>query len=796
MKSLRQTRPVICAIGAYVLAGLATSAYAQHSGAPIASPGQASEDDARDSAPEDIVVTARRSSERLQDVPVAVTAITEAQLAATQPRTLQDLTTAAPNVNIGPSGGGASAAAIFIRGLGYSDIEKGQAPSVGLLIDDVVIGPNTGQLIDAFDIDQVEINRGPQGIFQGRNTIGGSVSVRRSRPTKEWGLRASVGAGSFGQIVGKAIANAPLGESAGIKIGASHRRNHGYLENVYTGDDHVGGDKMTTGTLALSWEATPDLNILATADYVRQNGDGTPNQFGSVLAGQLLGGIGLTFNEIGVPYIPGVTQPLTKYQVATDFPTSFRMTQHRYSLQLDWKTPIGDLASITAYLDQKDRFVHDGDSSCGSDLQGLGCNILGNPFLPVLHFDRPQDYWQFSQEARLTNDFGPAKVMIGMYYAKSENKATQLTANLIPGVPVDQYQTGQFSTEKNDSISGFANIDANVSDQLQVSMGARYLHEKKDFQNRFATIYGAAGPVDTTLVVFGGSKSWNALLTRLSATYKVTPNNVFYVSRSEGFRSGGFSPRGSLSEQDPSQNNYSPGANYSTFEPETNVSYEIGYKGVLLDRQLTLNLAAFSGVLKDHQIVSFVVAPNYGPGSNTYVINVPKIRNKGIEAEATLRPRAIDGLSLQGQFSYLDAKVTDGRIPGALFGIGPGGQAGTPGSTADITGDPLERAPKYTYGVRADYTVPIGPGEAGFNLGYKWQSRYVVSTGTLLGQYDYQSSYGMLDGSISYSWNRYKLIVSGKNLTNKAYRSYSLPSVFYQGWAEPRSFFVEFQARF
>lgn len=783
MKSLLHARPLICALGLYALGALTTTASAQQNeGSPAAL--------------DDIIVTARKSAERLQDVPVAVTAVTEAQLVAQQPRTLQDLTGVAPNVNIGPSGGGASAAAIFIRGLGYSDIEKGQAPSVGLLIDDVVIGPNTGQLIDAFDIVQVEINRGPQGIFQGRNTIGGSVSVRRSRPTKDWGLRASIGTGSFGQVIGRVIANAPLGDNAGIKIAGSHRRNHGYLENVYTGDKHVGGDRMTTGTIALAWDVTPELNIQATADYVRQKGDGTPNQFGNLLGAKLLAGGPLSFNEFGVPYVPGVTQPLKRYQVATDFPTSFTMTQQRYSLELGWETPIGDLASITAYLDQDDRLIHDGDSSCGSDVQGLGCNILPNPFLPVLHFNRPQNYWQFTQETRLSKDLGPAKAMIGLYYLKSNNDAVQLTANQIPGVAVDQYQTGQFSGEKNESISGFANIDANVTEQLQFSMGARYLYEKKKFHNRFAQIYDASGPVNNALVAFQDERSWNALLTRFSATYKLTRDNVVYASRSEGFRSGGFSPRGSLSEQDPSQNNYSPGANYSTFEPETNVSYEIGYKGVLFDRQLTLNVAAFTAVLKDHQIVSFVVAPGYGPGSNTYIINVPKIRNRGVEIETSLRPKAIDGLTVQAQFSYLDAKVTGGILPGALSGIGPGGQAGTPGSTFDITGDPVERAPKYSYGIRADYKAPVGPGELGLNIGYKWQSRYVVGTGTLLGEYDYQPSYGLLDGSISYNWSNYRLVVSGKNLTDKGYRNYSLPSVFYQGWAEPRSFFVELQADF
>ncbi|MEO8812439.1 MAG: Plug domain-containing protein, partial [Caulobacteraceae bacterium] len=174
-------RPLIVALGATALAGL-FAPLAAHAAAAASTTAARPANEV-----EEVIVTARRIEEKLQDVPIAVSAVTSKQLAELKPRTLEDLNGQAPNLFIGRVGAGAGSAAIYIRGLGYSDIEKGQNPAVGLYIDDVVIGTNTAQLIDTFDIQQVEIYRGPQGIFFGKNTTGGAIAVHRSTPTHEWG---------------------------------------------------------------------------------------------------------------------------------------------------------------------------------------------------------------------------------------------------------------------------------------------------------------------------------------------------------------------------------------------------------------------------------------------------------------------------------------------------------------------------------------------------------------------------------------------------------------------------------
>lgn len=792
-RTLLGRQSVVGALGVMVIMGLGTTAQAE---APAAAPPAAGSP----TTVETIVVTSRRVAERLQDVPAAVTAVTARQIEQLKPRTIQDLSGLAPNVQIGLVGAGAGASAIYIRGLGYSDIEKGQNPAVGLMIDDVVIGTNTAQLVDSFDVDQVEIGRGPQGIFYGKNTTAGVINVHRTRPTHAWGLNASAAGGDHGQNIERFIANVPVGE-LGLKFGFSHRARDGFLNNIYTHNDHYGKDELNTGTVQLDWKPTADFDALITADFVNQTGEGTPVTLGDPAAAQVLGPalapLGIKFNEFGSPYIPGVTRPLAPREAANDYPDRNRLVQQRYSANLTWDSPIGQFVSITAYINQYDDAEQDFDGSCGvSQLGGTACPVLANPLLPFLHTSRPQDYTQFTEEARFTHNFGDrARLLAGAYYYHHKISAVQFTRTAVPGVPVTAPFTRQDSGESNDSTSVFANLDYNVTSQLQVSAGVRYIDESKDFHNGFNLLYiPGVGPANLTLLPeFKRSKSWSKTITRVSVDYKLTENNLLYASRSDGFRSGGFSPRSTLSESIPGQTNFSPGADYSGFNPETNTAYEIGSKNTFLDGQLLLNLAAFYTDDQDHQASEVVVTPGYGPGTNTYIVNLPKVEIKGAEMEASLRPNAVPGLTLSALYGYQDAKIKNGKIPGVEGPLNANGTAGAPGTVLDLSGHPLERVPQNTYTLRGDYSWRVMDGAADVNLGYKWTDKYTFATfGTVA---DVQPSYGLLDASVSYAWNRYKLTFSGKNLTDKLYRSNSLPSVMFQGWSEPRTWLVELSAK-
>jgi iron complex outermembrane recepter protein len=757
---------------------------------------------------QEVIVTARRVAERIQDVPAAITAMGQKQLETLRPRTLEDLSGFAPNVNIGRTGAGASTAAIYIRGLGYSDVEKGQDPAVQVILDDVVLGTQFGQLLDPFDVASVEVDRGPSGIFYGRNAIGGVINIQRTRPTREWGLNIDVGYGAYNNNVEKGVLNVPVGPDAGLKVSVSHDQRDGYLDNIYTHDTAYGRNELTSGNLQFDWNLTKDFEANFGLTLMHQSGEGTPVSLGDNLTAQVLGPAlapaGIRFNQYGSPYIPGVTVPLGPYQVANDYPDRNLLTSQIYDLRLAWHSPIGEITSVTAFIKENDDAEQDFDGSCAnSDLGGLPCPVIANPLLAFLHTSRPQKYDQFTEEVKLNHDFGKlAKGLVGFYYFHDDISAVQLTRTLVPGVPVDAPFTNQISGDVSESKAVFANLIVTPVSRLEISGGLRYIAEDTTFHQAFNLLYvPGVGPVPSgavpLLTPFGGAKDAKKTVSKFTISYKLTDNNLIYADNSVGFRSGGLAPRSTLSEQVPGQTNFDPAnphANYSTFDPETTISYEIGSKNTFLNGQVTANLAGFITGDHDHQAGEVVVTPGYGPGTNTYIVNIPKVEIKGFEGEVVLRPDQLRGFTFQGSLGYQQARVTNGKVPGVEAPVNADGTAGAPGSVYDLTGTTLERVPEWNFSLRGDYSRQVGPGVANVNLGYVWNDKYVFAY--FAGLPDYQHAFGLLDASISYAWSRYKLILTGKNLTGEIYYSNTLPSVFFHGWGDPRTVLGELQVKF
>jgi iron complex outermembrane receptor protein len=299
------------------------------------------------------------------------------------------------------------------------------------------------------------------------------------------------------------------------------------------------------------------------------------------------------------------------------------------------------------------------------------------------------------------------------------------------------------------------------------------------------------------LAPFTGNKHASKVVQKFTVSYKLTDDNLIYGDYSVGFRSGGLSPRSTLSEQVPGQSNYdpnNPNANYSTFNPETDIQYEVGSKNTFFHRQLTVNLSGFITGDHDHQAGEVVVTPGYGPGTNTYIVNLPKVEIKGFEGEIIARPDMLRGFTFLGSFGYEQARVTNGKVPGVEAPLNANGTAGAPGTTYDLTGTTLERVPDWNFSLRGDYTRDIGPGTVDVNLGYVWNDGYVFAY--FAGLPDVQRGFGLLDLSISYAWSRYKVIFTGKNLTGEVYYSNTLPSVFFHGWGDPRTVLGEIQVKF
>ena len=766
--------------------GLATPAMAQL--APAAENGS---DSTESDANNTIIVTATRQAVDKQKLGVSLTAITSEQLAVLAPHTLQDLQGSAPNVFIGIATAAPGQSAIFIRGQGYSDVEKTQSPPVGVIQDGVFFGNNTGQLLDMFNVCSVEVDRGPQGIFYGKNTTAGLINVSRCAPTRKLGASFEAGYGSFNEAYGRGVLNAPLGNNGGIAFSAQYHRTDGYYNNVYTGKKAAGSDYFAAN-LKINIDLADWLNADLSLDHIHETGGGTPVQFGNVLTANILSGgnpgaVWARYNPVtGSP--DGLKPREIENRPGGD---TDRLNNNFGSLILKAKTPLGQLVSQTSYMEEADTVKQDFDGTCAT---GAGCTSVTNPLLAAtggyLQTFRDQTYQQFTQEVRLQGKIGPQfDYLLGAFYYEHKIALHQNTNAVI-----DQY-----SGEKDHSWSFFGNLDWNPTDTIKISGGLRNIFEAKSFNTRY-TLFGTV-PLTPAIT---SRRSWTKLITRFSLQWQATPSLLLYGTRSEGFRSGGFSIRGTLSEQAASQNNCRvvggcPGNNFLAYLPETNVTYEAGFKTRFANNAITFNAAAFINDITNFQQSAVVVTPGYGSGTNTYINSYPKVRIKGLEFELDLNlgklTPGLEGLSLSGTVGIQDANVIDGRVNGQTASIGPGAQAGAPGSVANFTGSALQRVPSNNFTIRGTYTRQVGTNSnVTLTAGYSWIDSY--SLGNFGTARDIQPSYGLLDASATLNVDNFFIRVSGKNLTNKDYRSQSLPTVFFQGWAPPATFLVSVGAKF
>ncbi len=754
----------------------------------------------RAGAIEEIVVTSRRREESAQDVPVSVTAFRQEDIDRIQPRTIRDLDGLAPNLFIGMNTAGPSAGAIFIRGLGYADIEKTQSPAVAIILDGIYQGTSTGQLIDAFDIEQVEINRGPQGVLYGKNTTGGTIVVQRTRPTGEFGVRTSVQLGTDNERVFKGIANAPLIEDElALKVGGTWKQRDGFYRNI-TRDTKVGDIDYWSITSSLLWTPNDYVTAQFTYDRIQDKSDTPPQD----------------------PRYNGDT-PFINEADLDEF-MDYRVDS--FGLQLEFVTDFGTITSITGYQDSSDDVLQDFDGS-----------TRATPARPLvqLHTFREQTYKQFTQELRFDSQINDELLYsVGAFYLRSEQGFAQNTDQVVQienpvldlGLPctaaglvpnpnpelADQFcQIGPLVSDQAgyhdvESWAGFASVSYLPTEQLELTLGARYIYEEKDFGNQFTDLTaGATGPL------VEDSDSWSDWIINASANWQVTDRNLLYVTYGEGFRSGGYSIRATGTVTCPLCDPNAPDvidivggvpviAAPLTFEPEDVWSVEIGSKNDFLDRRLRLNLAAFHTELKGQQLSSIITTPGIIPGTNTLINNAGKTVIRGLEMEATAV--LTDYFSLVFAGGVQDAERRAFEIDGTLVPIGPDGQVGAPGATT-IPKEQVGRSPDWNWAVSGVFSQQIGPGFLDANLTVRGQDDFVL-VNSITGVPVFESGYTLVDASVSYSWtteagNSFRISAFGKNLTDKEYREQSLPlGPFggFQGWGPPRTAAVEFQIDF
>jgi iron complex outermembrane recepter protein len=713
-----------------------------------------------------IVVTARRRNELLLNVPVAVTAFSGEQLDRRGALDLADIAKTTPDVTIKASRGTNSTLTAFIRGVGQQDPVAGFEQGVGLYLDDVYLNRPQGALLDIYDVERIEVLRGPQGTLYGRNTIGGAIKyVTRRIPTDGPHYSLRVNAGTHGQFDAIASASAPI--TSQLRVGAAVARlsNTGFGKNLTTGQDNYNKNIWAArGTIEL--QPSSDVFFRLTGDYTW---DGSNPR----------GGHRLIPNICTVPACNGVFPVLSNVFDSQGALNDPKQRIRGGGISLSGEIGLNEwlkFRTITAYREDRTETPIDFDA------------------LPYVDLDVPAKYknHQFSQEFQLVLDKGPLQGVAGFYYlnAIAFDAFDVRLYTLAPG-----FTAATQGDVKTNTWAGFADFTYNLTDQLSVSLGGRYTWDKRWAQvfrqnllfggqpllggsNGFGIGIPFPTPALSVTSNFTGQRVDTAFTPRASLTWKPNRDHTLYVSYSQGFKGGGFDPRGQ-SSQAPTQN-YQDIYNFMTFKPEKVDSYEAGWKASVFDHRLQFATAVFDAEYKDVQVpgsMGCIVAG--APSFCGITTNAGGARFRGVELETNLRAGENiatpgDRFTISGSLGYLDAKYTkfvtlvSRDINGQLI-LDP-----VTHKPISIQADlakyrHIQNTPKWTLSGTLDYDTPAFGGHLDLNttVSYRSSSQQFELASPMLDQ----PGFTLWDANLVWRspGNRYEFGIHGKNLANKKY---------------------------
>jgi iron complex outermembrane receptor protein len=727
-------------IGAAATALFASPAFAQN--APATQP-VADETAANNDASADIVVTARRRSETLLNVPIAVTAFTADKLDKMGAVDLTDIQNTTPNTTIKDARGTNSTLAAFIRGVGQQDPVPGFEAGVGIYLDDVYLNRPQAAVLDIYDVERIEVLRGPQGTLYGRNTIGGAVKYVTRRLPDHFEVAARGTYGSYNQADGIVSLSAPIGSMLRIGVSGARLTRDGFGRNRNLGIDNYNKD-IWAGRGTIEFE-TPDSRLLVriTGDYTHDKS--APRNGHRLFAGKLTGS----------PVLDNV------------YDTNAGLNFPKQDIQA------GGL-SMTATAKLTDNLTFKSISAWRKDRSFTPIDFDSTPSVDV---DVPAVYRneQTSQEFQFQWSSSKVNGLVGFYYlgAKAATGFDVLLNTTLANL--DGYTAGDVRTETS-SIYGDFTFD--FTPQLSLSLGGRYTwDQRRSFVYKAnylgGPLYGATSefggnpvPFGAPLTNFRGEANFKRFTPRASLAFKPSADHMFYISYSEGFKGGGFDPRGSGASAPKAQGEITPTYqeiyNYLSFDPETVKSYEIGWKGSAFDKRLTWALDGFYSDYSNVQI----------PGSTAQVVNgvqtfigittnAAKAKIKGIELETN----AILARDFAGPRSNITFTGTLGYIdPQYKHYIGPTG-------TEVSQYRQFQNTPKWTLSGMLSGTVPVAAGDlnASTTVSYRSLTHQFEVASPFLDQ----PAYTLWDANLTYSFGskrQYSFGVHAKNITDVHYK--------------------------
>jgi iron complex outermembrane receptor protein len=712
---------------------------------------------AADLAPADdgvITVTARRRAENLQDVPIAVTAFSGEALERQGATDITDLNDTTPNVTLETSRGTNTTLTAFIRGVGQQDPVAGFEAGVGLYLDDVYLNRPQAAVLEIYDVERIEILRGPQGTLYGRNTIGGAIKYVTRRLAAEPTLSVRANVGTYQQADLIVSASTPISDQVRIGASAARLSRDGFGENLNNGLDNYNRDIWAArGTVEL--EPTPDIFLRFSGDYSLDNSD--PRNGHRLIPGLLN----------GAPVLDDVYDT----RAGLNSPEQ-RVEAYGGAFRAEFRLGDVTLRNIMAYRQDVSHAPIDFDS------------------LPAADVDVPAIYRnnQFSNEFQmLYQGSGPLNGIVGLYYlnANANNVFDVVLATTspiaLPGLTASTY--GDVNTR---TWAIYGDFTYDITSQIQLSAGGRFTNDHREATVIRANLLNGPSPalggngvqLGPLTSNFQGDATFSEFTPRASISFQPDDNNTIYASFSRGFKGGGFDPRG-LSTAAPDLNGNgtreaSEIYDYFLFEPERVTSYEIGYKANLFDRRLRLAIAGFYADYRDVQVPGSVGAViNNVPTFVGVTTNAGAASFKGIEVEALATLYRGDNgsrLNFAGTLGYLDAQYDEFITNVAGFDANGNATPGSPARPVDVADfRRIQNTPKWTLSGTIDFTTPLANGElaASTTLSYRSKTFQFETPSPYLDQ----PGYALWDAHLSWTSpnQRYTIGLHAKNILGEQY---------------------------
>ncbi|MEM9289063.1 MAG: TonB-dependent receptor [Pseudomonadota bacterium] len=658
---------------------------------------------------EEILVEARKRTESLQDVPLAVTAFNQRNIQVAYSNTIDELDRFIPNVEFSDIQFSGQTLGASIRGVSFADLEKTFEPAVGVSIDGVFLAANSGAAFDLFDLESIEVLRGPQGTLFGRNTVGGVIQARRTRPTGEFGIKAGVRYARHADREYRFVGNLPkIGDQLSTKVYFFRDASKTYAKNIRTGEKEDFTDTISGG-ISLLWEPADNLDIQFTFDVFDDDSSAQPI-YNLSLDDALLCQIPQGLAAGGV--IPesaarnGCRE--TSLDVAEetdfeffnrDFPFTNSIEGIAITNEINWDLDSGwTLTSVTGYRDTDEQLTEENLGAVNIPIPGTG-----ETGLPLFVANRFQTFSQFSQEFRAAGDVTEDFTLVaGVYYL---NTSYSLEGGPNPVVPNGQIGTAFILGDVVDNAPAGQDLNAfaifadgtyEFNDKFSFSGGIRYTREKKEFNIQSFTV-----PF-TEL-----EETFSALTGRGIFQYQFTDDIMAFAGWSRGFRSGGFNGRGTTP------------TTLGPYEEEIVDSFEGGFRTEWLDNRLRLNPTVFYAIYRNKQ-EEIIRASSLNPETTeTFVDNAASATIWGIELEGIAQITEEFNLRFSG--GYLNAEYDEFLVLSDPLNLDS--------PLVDVSDTrALRRAPEFSFSVAGDYSRQINDDFLmRFAAAYSWQDDFAAS---------------------------------------------------------------------